>query len=106
MKELLIYQQKLKYLLMESSRQVWLTILMVQNKCVLDNRHACPELLAILEEDLNVLAGGKCRKNRKVFPLKDYCLTLPRGCEKGIYKCLYNFCFHLVDTQWKDSKTL
>ena len=31
----------------------------------LDNRHACPELLSILEEKVNVLAGGTCRKNRK-----------------------------------------
>ena len=27
------------------------------------NHHACPELLAILEEDINVLSGGTCSKN-------------------------------------------
>ena len=31
----------------------------------LDHHHACPELMAILEEKLNVLTGGTCRKNRK-----------------------------------------
>ena len=36
----------------------------------LDNLHAFPEILAILEEELSVLAGGICWKNRKGFPLK------------------------------------
>ena len=31
----------------------------------LENRHACPELMSILEEKLNVLSGGTCRKKRK-----------------------------------------
>ena len=32
-------------------------------KLCLDNRHACPEIMAILEDDLNVLIGGTCSNN-------------------------------------------
>ena len=49
----------------------------------LDNRDACPELLDILEEELNVLAGGTCTNNRKLFSLKDIFLTLLMGCKRG-----------------------
>ena len=52
----------------------------------LDNRDACPELLDILEEELNVLAGGTCTNNRKLFSLKDIFLTLLMGCERGTPK--------------------
>ena len=72
----------------------------------LDNRRACPELLAILEEELNVIVGGTCRNNRKRFPLKYDCLTLPMGCESETFKFLYNCCFCLVATQWKYPNTL
>ena len=71
-----------------------------------DHHYECPEILAILEEDLNVLAGGKCWNNRKGFPGKDDNITLPRGCERGTSKRLYNRGFHIVATRWKDSKTI
>ena len=75
-------------------------------KMFLDNRYACPEILAILEEDLNFLVGGTCWKNRKGFPGKCDRLTLSRGCERGTFKRLYNFRFHILAAQWKDPKTL
>ena len=78
LQELLIYQQKLNRLLMESSRQVWAIIPMVQ--VFFNNRYACPQILAVLEEDLNVLVGGTFQNNRKGFPVKYDCLTIPRGC--------------------------
>ena len=62
--------------------------------------------MAILEEDINVLSGGTCQKNRIGFPGKDDHLTLLRGCEMGTFKRLYNFRFHLVAARWKYSKTL
>ena len=96
---LLVYQRQLKQLLMESLQQVRLMVTMVQEICVLDHRYACPELLAILEEELNVLAGGTCQKNRKGFPVKYNHITLPRGCEWGTLKCLYNCCLHIVATR-------
>ena len=49
-------------------------------KLVLDHCHAYPEILDILKEDINVLAGGTCWKNSKWFRLKEDHLTLPRGC--------------------------
>ena len=53
-----------------------------------------------------MLAYGACRKNRKVFQGKNDNITLPRGCERGTFKRLYNSCFCLVVTLWKDLKTL
>ena len=50
-------------------------------KMFLFNLYACPELLAILEEDLNVLADGTFWKNRKGLPVKYGRLTLQRGGE-------------------------
>ena len=70
------------------------------------NLYACPELLAILEEELNVIAGGTCRHNMKCFSLKDCFLTLLMGCKRGTPKCIYNCCFCIVATQWKNTKTL
>ena len=49
----------------------------------LDNCHVCPELLAILEENLNVLAGGTCWRNRKGFPLNTIVLLYQEGVKGG-----------------------
>ena len=46
---------------------------------VLDNCYACPELLSILEEELNVPASKTSWNNRKGLPGKDNNLTIPRG---------------------------
>ena len=70
------------------------------------DRFACPEILAILVEEINVLVDSTCWKNRKGYPRKDDGLTLPRGRERGTFKRFYNSCFHLVATRWKYSKTL
>ena len=103
---LLVYQRQLKQLLMESLQQVRLMVTMVQEICVLDHRYACPELLTILEEELNILAGNTREKTRKYFPVKHNCLNLLRSCERGTFKHIYNCCFRIVATRWKDSKTL
>ena len=55
-------------------------------KLFLYHRYACPELLAILEEEINVLAGGTCRKNRKGVPVKDDSITPQGVCERGTFK--------------------
>ena len=75
-------------------------------KLFLDYHYACPKLLAILEVELNVLSGVIFRKNRRGFAGKDYNLTIPRGCERGTFKRLYNIHFHIFATLCKDSKTL
>ena len=53
-----------------------------------------------------MLAGGTCRKNRKVFPGKCDFLILPKGCERDDFKRLYNRRFRLVAIRCKYSKTL
>ena len=53
-----------------------------------------------------MLAGSIFQKNRKGLPVKDDSLNIPRGCERGTFKNISNFRFHLVATQWKYSKTL
>ena len=72
----------------------------------LENRYACPKILTILEEELNVIAGGTCWKNRKDFPGEYDHLTITRISERVILKLLYNDFLHLDDTQWNDYKTL
>eukprot|EP00957_Ditylum_brightwellii_P106388 8116203-Ditylum_brightwellii.AAC.1 len=72
----------------------------------MDNKYACPELFAILQEGLNLLAEGTCWKNRKGFPGKDARLTAPRAAERGELKRLCNRHFHMISMQWKDSKVL
>ena len=50
---------------------------------------AVPEVLYILERELNVLACRKCRRNIKVFLGKDDRSFLQRGCKKrGTFKRL------------------
>ena len=84
--ELLIYQQRIKEVVSGINTAGVVNDPNGAREMFLDNLHAFPEILAILEEELNVLAGGTCRKNRKGFPLKYYCLTLQSGCERGTYK--------------------
>ena len=48
-------------------------------KLCLDNRHACPEIMAILEDDLNVLIGGTCSNNVSLPSL----LSLKSGVGSG-----------------------
>ena len=40
----------------------------VARKIFLDHRYVCPKLMAVLEEDLNVLAGRTFRKNWEGLP--------------------------------------
>ena len=49
----------------------------------LDNLYACPNLLAILEEDLNVLICGTCWNKRKCFSVKDERINIQGVCERG-----------------------
>ena len=46
-------------------------------KLFLDHRNSCSKKLAILEEELNVLAGRTYWKNMKVLIIKDNNLTPP-----------------------------
>ena len=55
-----------------------------------DNRYSCPELLAILYEEMNILGAGTCRKNRKGFPGDDSRLVIPSQSQQGTFKHLYN----------------
>eukprot|EP00957_Ditylum_brightwellii_P178348 13583207-Ditylum_brightwellii.AAC.1 len=42
-----------------------------------DNHYSCPELLATLYEEMNILGAGTCRKSRKRFPGDDSRLVVP-----------------------------
>ena len=57
----------------------------------LNNCYAYSKLMAILEEEINVLAGGICGNNMKVLPGKYHHLTLLRECEGGGFNCLYDY---------------
>ena len=75
-------------------------------KMFLDHSYACPKILAILEDGLNVITGGTCRKNNKGLPGKYDNLNLPKGCEMGGFKRIYNLHLCLVATQCKYSNTI
>ena len=75
-------------------------------KLFLENRYGCPELFAILFEDINLIGGGTCRNIRICFLGDDEPLTFPKGIDIGTYSWLYNRRFHIVATRWKDYKTL
>ena len=45
----------------------------------LDKRYACQYLFVILFEEMNLIGGGTCRKNRIVFPGNDEGLTFTKG---------------------------
>ena len=69
-------------------------------KIFLDNRCACPELLVILFEEMNLIGGGTCRNNRICFPGDDERLAFTKGSQRGTYREIYirRFCF--VSTIW------
>ena len=48
-------------------------------KIFLDNGYSCPELFAILFEEIKIIGGGTCRKYRIVFPVNDEQLIFPKG---------------------------
>ena len=75
-------------------------------KIFLDNRCACPELLVILFEEMNLIGGGNRRKNRIGFPGNDERLTFTKGAERVTYRHIYDKHSHIVSTRWKYSKTL
>eukprot|EP00957_Ditylum_brightwellii_P089866 6843860-Ditylum_brightwellii.AAC.1 len=64
----------------------------------MDNKFTCPELFAILQENLKLLAVGTCWKNRKGFPDKGELHILPCGDERDNFKRLYNGHFQIVAT--------
>eukprot|EP00957_Ditylum_brightwellii_P064836 4918788-Ditylum_brightwellii.AAC.1 len=41
---------------------------------------------------------GTCWKNRKGFPGNNECLNMLHGANRGDFKRLYNWCFHMVST--------
>ena len=69
-------------------------------KIFLDNMYACSELFAILFEEMNLIGGGTCRKNRICFPGDDERLAFTKGSQRGTYREIYirRFCF--VSTVW------
>ena len=75
-------------------------------KILIDNSCDCPEIFAIIFEDMNLIIGGTCRNNRIGLPGNYENLTFPRGEVRGTYRRIYNRLFHLVATIWKDSNTL
>ena len=68
--------------------------------------YAFPELFKIIGEEMKLIGYGTCRKNRIVFPGDYERLTFPKVAEGGTYRRIYNRCFHIVATIWKDSKIL
>ena len=70
----------------------------------MDNRYACPQLLALLLTNYNVRGVGTCRAGRKGFPKNE--LTLDDKSDRGTFVRLVDKRLGMVATRWKDSKTL
>ena len=59
-------------------------------KLFFDKRYAFTELFVVLFEEMNLIGGGTCRKNRIGFSGNYEWLTFPIGAERGAYGRLYN----------------
>ena len=70
----------------------------------MDNRYACPQLLALMLTNYNVRGVGTCRAGRKGFPKTE--LALDDKSDRGSFVRLVDKRLGMVATRWKDSKML
>ena len=75
-------------------------------RLLLDDMYACLDLVAILFEEMDLIGGGTCRKNRIGFKEDDEWLKFPKVSKRGAYRWINNRRFHILATRFKDSKTL
>jgi Transposase IS4 len=70
----------------------------------MDNRYACPELLFVMQEFLNIVGTGTCHRRRKGWA-KDI-LTLKKTAKRGAIKFAYNKVQRILLFQWNDNKVV
>ena len=70
----------------------------------LDNRYACPQLLALMSTSFNVRGVGTCKANRKGFESNSLIVT--NNSPRGTFARMVDDRLGMVITRWKDSRVL
>ena len=70
----------------------------------MDNRYACPQLLALMNTSYNIRGVGTCKANRKGFDSDG--LKVPNNSQRGTYVRKVDDRLGMVITRWKDSRVL